>query len=206
MAMLSLSVSCIHFELSVAKSPKEHAPSMILSQRGRKMTELWARRMELDSAFVEFPQLFRAGFPGFRQRRHAANPTAPTAGGGTLRFDSRLRHTCRGSCVPLQLPLLGRSSRRAGCLSASHARSGIKRGQFCACRVPLTPLCPLPVMNCTLSSAIPPVATSSLAIHANRKSKRVDDFGRIWASANRDRRQSSRSKRWKGGDGGKHLA
>jgi hypothetical protein len=77
MAMLSLSVSCIHLELS-AKSPKEQALvlSMILFQRGRKMTELCATRMELDYAFVEFPQLLRAGFPGFRQCRHAANPTA----------------------------------------------------------------------------------------------------------------------------------
>ena len=56
--MLSLSVSCIHLELSVAKSPKEQALvlSMILFQRGRKMTELCATRMELDYAFVEFPQ------------------------------------------------------------------------------------------------------------------------------------------------------
>jgi len=76
MAMLSLSVSCIHLELSAAKSPKEQALvlSMILFQRGRKMTELCATRMELD--YVEFPQLLRAGFPEFRQRRHAANPTA----------------------------------------------------------------------------------------------------------------------------------
>jgi len=74
MAMLSLSVSCIHLELSAAKYPKEQALvlSMILFQRGRKMTT----RMELDYAFVEFPQLLRAGFAGFRQRRHAANPTA----------------------------------------------------------------------------------------------------------------------------------
>jgi hypothetical protein len=59
MAMLSLSVSCIHLELSAAKSPKEQALvlSMILFQRGRKMTELCATRMELDYAFVEFPQL-----------------------------------------------------------------------------------------------------------------------------------------------------
>src|ERR1700737_2405240 len=65
MAMLSLSVSCIHLELSAAKSPKEQALvlSMILFQRGRKMTELCATRMELDYAFVEFPQLLRAGFP-----------------------------------------------------------------------------------------------------------------------------------------------
>src|SRR5260370_42601680 len=78
MAMLSLSVSCIHLELSAAKSPKEQALvlSMILFQRGRKMTELCATRMELDYAFVEFPQLLRAGFSEFRQRRHAANPTA----------------------------------------------------------------------------------------------------------------------------------
>jgi hypothetical protein len=79
MAMLSLSVSRIHLELSAAKSPKEQALvlSMILFQRGRKMTELCATRMELDYAFVEFPQLLlRAGFPEFRQRRHAANPTA----------------------------------------------------------------------------------------------------------------------------------
>jgi len=59
MAMISLSVSCIHLELSAAKSPKEQALvlSMILFQRGRKMTELCATRMELDYAFVEFPQL-----------------------------------------------------------------------------------------------------------------------------------------------------
>jgi len=39
-----------------AKSPKEQALvlSMILFQRGRKMTELCATRMELDYAFVEF--------------------------------------------------------------------------------------------------------------------------------------------------------
>ena len=62
--MLSLSVSCIHLELSAAKSPKEQALvlSMILFQRGRKMTELCATRMELDYAFVEFPQLLRAGY------------------------------------------------------------------------------------------------------------------------------------------------
>ena len=73
--MLSLSVSSTHLELSAAKSPKEQALvlSMILFQRGRKMT----KRMELDYAFVEFPQLLlRAGFPEFRQRCHAANPTA----------------------------------------------------------------------------------------------------------------------------------
>src|SRR5258707_5723437 len=67
MAMLSLSVSCIHLELS-AKSPKEQALvlSMILFQRGRKMTELCATRMELDHAFVEFPQLLLgAGFRSF---------------------------------------------------------------------------------------------------------------------------------------------
>jgi hypothetical protein len=77
MAMLSLSISCIHLELS-AKSPNEQAlvVSMILFQRGRKMTELCARELELDYAFAKFPQLLRAGFPGFRQRRHAANPTA----------------------------------------------------------------------------------------------------------------------------------
>ena len=76
--MLSLSVSFIHLEFSAAKSPIEQALflSMILFQRGRKMTELCATRMELDYAFVEFPQLLRAGFPWFRQRRHAANPTA----------------------------------------------------------------------------------------------------------------------------------
>jgi len=64
--MLSLSVSCIHLELSAAKSPKEQALlvlSMILFQGGRKMAELCATRMELDHAFVEFPQLFFAGFP-----------------------------------------------------------------------------------------------------------------------------------------------
>src|SRR5258708_34147242 len=68
MAMLSLSVSCIHLELSAAKSPKEQALvlSMILFQRGRKMTELCATRMELDYAFVEFPQLLRAGDRGTR--------------------------------------------------------------------------------------------------------------------------------------------
>ena len=57
--MLSLSVSSTHLELSAAKSPKEQALvlSMILFQRGRKMTELCATRMELDYAFVEFPQL-----------------------------------------------------------------------------------------------------------------------------------------------------
>jgi hypothetical protein len=78
MAMLSVSVSCIHLELSAAKSPKEQALvlSMIHFQRGRKMTELCATRTELDYAFVEFPQLLRAGFPEFRQRRLAANPTA----------------------------------------------------------------------------------------------------------------------------------
>jgi hypothetical protein len=77
--MLSLSVSCIHLELSAAKSLKEQALlvlSMILFQGGRKMAELCAMRMELDYAFVEFPLSFRAGFPGFRQRRRAANPTA----------------------------------------------------------------------------------------------------------------------------------
>jgi hypothetical protein len=65
MAMLSLSVSCCHFELSAAKSPKEQAlvPSMILFQRGRKMTELRAAGMELDYAFVKFPQLFSRGLP-----------------------------------------------------------------------------------------------------------------------------------------------
>jgi hypothetical protein len=62
MAMLSLSVSCSHLELSAATSPKEQAlvPSMILFQRGRKMTELCAARMELDNAFVGFPRLFFA--------------------------------------------------------------------------------------------------------------------------------------------------
>jgi hypothetical protein len=77
-AILSPSVSFIHLELSAAKSPKEQALvlSMIRFQRGRKMTELCATRMELDYAFVELPQLLRAGFPWFRQRRHAANPTA----------------------------------------------------------------------------------------------------------------------------------
>jgi hypothetical protein len=66
--MLSLLVSCTHLELSAAKSPKEQALvlSMILFQRGRKMTELCATPMELDYAFVEFPQLLRArAFPGF---------------------------------------------------------------------------------------------------------------------------------------------
>jgi len=59
MAMLSLSVSFIHLEFSAAKSPIEQAlfPSMILFQRGRKMTELCATRLDLDYAFVEFPQL-----------------------------------------------------------------------------------------------------------------------------------------------------
>jgi len=57
--MLSLSVSSTHLELSAAKSPKEQALvlSMILFQRGRKMTELCATRMELDYTFVEFPRL-----------------------------------------------------------------------------------------------------------------------------------------------------
>jgi hypothetical protein len=70
MAMLSLSVSFTHLELSAAKSPKEQALvlSMILFQRGRKMTELCATRMELDYPLVELPQLLRAGFPWFRQR------------------------------------------------------------------------------------------------------------------------------------------
>jgi hypothetical protein len=47
MAMLSPSVSCIHLDLSAAKSPTEQALilSMILVQRGRKMTELCATRM-----------------------------------------------------------------------------------------------------------------------------------------------------------------
>jgi hypothetical protein len=61
--MLSLSVSCIHLELSAAKSLKEQALlvlSMILFQGGRKMAELCAMRMELDYAFVEFP-LFSRG-------------------------------------------------------------------------------------------------------------------------------------------------
>jgi hypothetical protein len=68
MAMLSLSVSCIHLELSATKSPKEQAPlvrSMILFQGGRKMAELCATRMELDHAFVAFPQLFARACPGF---------------------------------------------------------------------------------------------------------------------------------------------
>jgi hypothetical protein len=63
--MLSLSVSCIHLELSAAKSLKEQALlvlSMILFQGGRKMAELCAMRMELDYAFVEFP-LFSRGLP-----------------------------------------------------------------------------------------------------------------------------------------------
>jgi hypothetical protein len=65
MAMLSLSVSCIHLELSAAKIFKgTSAPrlSMILFQGGRKMAELCATRMELDYAFVEFP-LFSRGLP-----------------------------------------------------------------------------------------------------------------------------------------------
>jgi len=65
MAMLSLSVSCNHLELSAAKSLKEQALlvlSMILFRGGRKMAELCATRMELDYAFVEFP-LFSRGLP-----------------------------------------------------------------------------------------------------------------------------------------------
>jgi hypothetical protein len=66
MAMLSLSVSCIHLELSAAKSPKEQALLvllMILFQGGRKMAELCATRMEFDHAFVEFLQPFSGGLP-----------------------------------------------------------------------------------------------------------------------------------------------
>jgi hypothetical protein len=67
MAMLSLSVSSIHLELSAAKSPKEQALvlSMILFQRDRKMTEQCATRMELNYAFVELPQLFARASPDF---------------------------------------------------------------------------------------------------------------------------------------------
>jgi hypothetical protein len=81
---------------------------MILFQRGRKMTELCATRMELDYAFVEFPQLFRArAFPGFdvvvtlpirlhipddRESRRGllsvrCKNSKTTAGGQTLSFD-----------------------------------------------------------------------------------------------------------------------
>ena len=65
--MLSLSVSFIHLEFSAAKSPKEQALVllMILFQRGRKMTELCATRMELNYAFVELPQLFARASPDF---------------------------------------------------------------------------------------------------------------------------------------------
>jgi hypothetical protein len=99
MAMLSLSVSCIHLELSAAKSPKEQALlvlSMILFQGGRKMAELCATRMELDHAFAEFPQLFFAGFPrGFDSvvtlpiRLHVPDDRArfDAAIGSTRRFD-----------------------------------------------------------------------------------------------------------------------
>jgi hypothetical protein len=38
---------------------------MILFQGGRTMAELCATRMELDHAFVEFPQLFARTCPGF---------------------------------------------------------------------------------------------------------------------------------------------
>jgi len=51
-------------------------------------------------------------------------------------------------------------------MSASQARSGIKRSEPRARRVPLTPLCPVTVTNGTLSFAMPPVATCSRAIHA----------------------------------------
>jgi hypothetical protein len=63
MAMLSLSVPCIHLELSAAKSLL--VLSMIPFLGGRKMTELCATRMELDYALVEFPQLFARASPGF---------------------------------------------------------------------------------------------------------------------------------------------
>src|SRR5260370_39681792 len=120
MAMLSLSVSCIHLELSATKSPKEQALvlSMILFQRGRKMTELCATRMELDYAFVEFPQLLlRSGLPRvstassrcqsdctFQVIARAAGvhsaSDAKTANDGWRRNPQlrlHLRHTCRGS-------------------------------------------------------------------------------------------------------------
>src|SRR3981081_3390863 len=60
MAMLSLSVSCIHLALSAAKSPKEQALvlSMVLFQRGRKMTT----RMELDHALLSSRSFFSRGF------------------------------------------------------------------------------------------------------------------------------------------------
>jgi hypothetical protein len=68
MAMLSLSDSYIHLELSATKYQRNKALlvlSMILFQGGRKMAELCATRMELDHAFVEFPQLFARACPGF---------------------------------------------------------------------------------------------------------------------------------------------
>jgi len=67
--MLSLSVSCIHLELSPAKSPKEQA--LVLSNdsfsaRQKKMTELCGASWKLDYAFVKFPQFSsRRAFPGF---------------------------------------------------------------------------------------------------------------------------------------------
>jgi hypothetical protein len=63
MAKLSLSVSCIHLELSAAKSLKEQALvlSMILFQRGRKMTELCATRMELERRALPHPPPPRLG-------------------------------------------------------------------------------------------------------------------------------------------------
>jgi len=122
--MLSLSVSCIHLELSAAKSPKEQALvlSMILFQRGRKMSELCATRIGTRLRICWVPAASSRGLPGFRQRRHAANPTAhsrwsrePTcplsircknckrqlAAKPQLRL--HLRHTCRGICCRLQV-------------------------------------------------------------------------------------------------------
>jgi hypothetical protein len=81
--MLSLSVSCIHLELSAAKSLKEQALlvlSMILFQGGRKMAELCAMRMELDYAFVEFPLFSRGKLARFRAVGQKASLGTPQAG------------------------------------------------------------------------------------------------------------------------------
>ena len=77
--MLSLSVSCIHLELSAAKSPKEQsAPRPVDdSFSGRQKNDLTVHNANgTRLRFCVVPIAFRAGLPGFRQRRHAANPTA----------------------------------------------------------------------------------------------------------------------------------
>src|SRR3954453_22579896 len=120
MAMLSLSASCIHLELSVAKSQRNKRPPC--QQFSFSAAEKWQPEWNSTTHWLSSRSFFFArSFPGFESvitppiRPHIPDDREGRRGPLSVRCKNRKRrrrnpqlrlplpHTCRGNCCRLQV-------------------------------------------------------------------------------------------------------